>query len=141
MLSEKLAIGPTAFTLGGRFFVVFFQFGWYSSKYFFFFKFEPLKMARTTRLYNMSDLVFVVVNKHPHKWLDLQYKKSSFIEMSQHWINQIKCDHQYIGSVSYFSLMIESVKQSCSSVDASSNMQKMLNFISQKKNRHFYTWS
>lgn len=93
-------------------------------------------MAKTTRLYNMSDLVFVVVvNKHPHKWLDLEYKKSSVIEMFQHWINQIKCDLQYIGSVSYFSLMIESVKQSCSSVDASSNMQKNVKFHISKENK------
>ncbi len=79
-------------------------------------------MARTARLYDMSGLASCM------QAMDWTYKKSSAIAMFQHRITQIKCDQQYIGSVSYFSLMTESVKQSCSSVDVSSNMQNKVKF-------------
>lgn len=64
-------------------------------------------MARKAWLYDMGDLAFLVVNKHANNELDPQ--KSSVLAMLHHQITQIKCNQQYIGSVSYFSLMIESV--------------------------------
>lgn len=42
-----------------------------------------------SRLCDMSDLAFVVVNKHAIVWI---YKKQTAIAMFQHWITQIKCD-------------------------------------------------
>lgn len=92
-------------------------------------------MARTARLYIMGDLAFLVVNKHANN--GLAYKKSLVITMFQHWITQIKCDQKYIGSVSYLSLMVESVKQCCTSDDVSSNMQKIVKFHIWKEKQTF----
>lgn len=86
----------------------------------------------------MIDLAFAVVNKHAGNGLDL-HKNLPAIGTFQHRITQTKCDQQYIGSVSYFSLMTESVKQNCRSVDVSSNMQNKVNFhIWKEKQKYFH---
>lgn len=67
--------------------------------------------------------------------MDLTHNKSSAMAMFQHQITQIKCDQRYIGSVSYFSSMVERVKQL---LMFPATCKTRLNFISGKKNRNLY---